>query len=199
MSDSVPSNRNSRSVRRLVFLTALMVLMYLCMCALSFTNDGLNLAFGCLFLLLPFFAIRPALRLPRLAKMVALILLTPVLAFSCVGLMAMVACDIPDAVSHRELSRELCTLHQGQYSVRLAWEETSGGAIGPHGVILEQRRTILPGLYARKTLDYFEGASDGSISFAGPDRVSLYIPIAGYALDQKSVQRVYSLKPWLYF
>jgi hypothetical protein len=167
--------------------------------ALRFTHAGLNLAFGCLFLLLPLFAIKPALRLPRWAKIVTLTLLMPLLAFSLVGLFGMVACDIPDAVNHRQLSRELCTLHQGQYSVHLAWEETSGGAVGPHGVILEQRRTILPCIYAVKYLDYFEGASDGSLSFVGPDKVSLYIPIAGYDRDQKNIQRVYSLRPWLYF
>jgi len=121
------------------------------------------------------------------------------LAFSVVGLFGIVACDIPDAVSHRQRSRELYSLQQGQYSVRLAWEETSGGAIGPHGVSLEQRRTIVPGIYAVKFLDYFEGANEGRISFVGPDKVSLYIPIAGYDRDQKNIQRVYSLKPWLYF
>ena len=200
MSGSVPWNRSSNPVRRLVFLAALMVFMYLCMRSFRFTNAGLNLAFGCLFLLLPLFAIKPALRLPRWwAKIVILTVLMPLLAFSLVGLSAMVACDIPDAINHRQLSRELCTLHQGKYSVHLAWEETSGGAVGPHGVILEQRRTILPGIYAVKYLDYFEGASDGSLSIAGPDKVSLYIPIAGYDRDQRNIQRVYSLRPWLYF
>ena len=121
------------------------------------------------------------------------------MAFSVVGLLAMVACDIPAAVTHRQLSRELCTVHQGQYSVHLVWKETAGGALGPHGVSLEQRRTILPGIYAVRFLDYFEGASEGSLSFVGPDRVSLRIPIAGYLMDQTNVQRVYSLKPWLYF
>ena len=90
-------------------------------------------------------------------------------------------------------------LQQGQYSVHLAWVETAGGAVGPHGVSLEQRRTILPGIYAVRDLDYFEGASEGNISFVGPDRVSLYLPIAGYNKDQKDVRRTYSLKPWLYF
>jgi hypothetical protein len=176
-----------------------MIFMYLCMRTLRFTNTGLNLAFGSLFLLLPFFAIKPALGLPRGAKIVMLTLLLPLVAFSSMGLLSMVACDIPDAIDHRQRSRELCTLQQGQYSVRLAWEETSGGAIGPHGVTLEQRRSILPGVYAVKYLDYFEGASEGTLSAVGPDSVSLYIPIAGYNRDQKSIQRVYSLKSWLYF
>lgn len=185
--------------RRIAFLALLAVVMYLCMSAFRFTLDGLNIAFGFLFLLLPIFAIKPALRLPRLAKIVTLILLTPMLAFSVVGIMAMVACDIPAAVNHHQLSRELCALNQGGYSVHLAWEETAGGAVGPHGVSLEQRRTILPGIYAIRSLDYFEGASEGSIAFVGPDKLSLDIPIAGYHLDQKNVHRVYSLKPWLYF
>ena len=120
MSDSVPSNRNSNRVH-LVFLAVLMIFMYLCMRTLCFTNTGLNLAFGSLFLLLPFFAIKPALGLPRGAKIVMFTLLLPLVAFLLRWvLLSMVACDIPDAIDHRQRSRELCTLQQGQYSVRLA-------------------------------------------------------------------------------
>jgi hypothetical protein len=71
--------------------------------------------------------------------------------------------------------------------------------VGPHGVSLEQRRAILPGIYAVRTLDYFEGAREGNISFIAPERVSLYIPVAGYDQNQENVRRVYALKPWLYF
>jgi len=199
MSNSIPSNRGFNPVPQLAFLAVLMIFMYLCMRTLRFTNDGLNLAFGFLFLVIPFLAIKPALRLPRRAKIATLTLLVPLLAFSLVGLSAMVACDIPDAVNHRQRSRELCTLQQGQYSVHLVWEETSGGAVGPHGVGLEQRRSLVPGVYAVRFLDYFEGATEGSLSFAGPNRVSLNIPIAGYKRDQRNIQRVYSLRRWLYF
>lgn len=199
MSSSVPTNPASRPVWRLIILVALSVFMYLCMGSFRFTHHGLNLAFGCLFLLLPFFAIRPALRLPRWPKIAALTLLTPMLAFSVLGLSGMAACDIPDAVNHVQLSRELCTLQHGEYSVHLAWEETAGGAIGPHGVSLEQRRSLLPGMYLVKTLDYFEGASEGTLSWAGTDKVSLYIPVVGYYGNQKNIRREYSLKSWLYF
>lgn len=199
MSGSVPSSRSSKPVRRLVVLVALAVLMYLCMGTFRFTYHALNLAFVCLFFLLPFFAIKPALRLPRWAKITTLILLIPTLAISLLGLSAMAACDIPDAIYHVQLSRVLCTLQHSEYSVNLAWEETAGGAIGPHGVSLEQRRHILPGMYLVKSLDYFEGASEGTLSWAGADRVSLYIPIAGYYQNQKNIRREYSLKPWLYF
>lgn len=199
MSGSIPSDHGSKPVRHLVILGALAVFMYLCMGMFRFTHDGLNLAFGCLFLLLPFFAIKPTLHLPRWAKITTLTLLIPVLGFSVLGLLGMAACDIPDAVDHVPLSRELCTLEHGEYSVHLAWEETAGGAIGPHGVGLEQRRSILPGLYLVKSLDYFEGASEGNLSWTGADRVSLYIPIAGYYQNQRNIRREYSLKPWLYF
>lgn len=192
-------NRNSSPVRRLVFLAALMTVMYLCMRTLRFTHTGLNVAFGCLFLLLPLFAIKPALRLSLWAKIVTLTALLPLLAFSFMGLWGMVACDIPAAVNHQQMSRELCVLQQGQYSVHLAWEETAGGAVGPHGVSLQQRRNILPGLDVVRFLDYFEGASEGSLSFVGPNEVALYIPIAGYSRDQRDIHRTYSLKPWLYF
>jgi hypothetical protein len=173
--------------------------MYVCMRTLSFTHDGLNLTFGCLFLLLPLFAIEPALRLRRWAKTVTLIMLVPFLAFSAVRELGLLACDIPDAINHRQLSQELGTLYQGQYSVHLVREETAGGAVGPHGLGLEQRRTILPGLYALRYLDYCEGAHDGSLSVVGPDKIELSIPVAGYYQDQQNVHRVYSLKPWLYF
>ena len=199
MRGSVWWNRSSNPIRHLVFLAALMIVMYLSMRTLRFTHAELNVAFGCLFLLLPLFAIKPALRLSFWAKIVTLTALLPVLAFSFVSLCAMVACDIPAAVNHQQLSRELCALQQGQYSVHLAWEETAGGAVGTHGVSLQQRRNILPGMYLVKFLDYFEGASEGSLSFVGPDKIALYIPIGGYHQDQKDIHRVYLLKPWLYF
>jgi hypothetical protein len=199
MGGSVLSDNGFKPAPRLIFIAALMAFMCLCVSTLRFTRVGLNIAFVCLLLLLPFFAIKPALRLRRWAKIATLALLMPLLALSLTGLFGMVACEIPAAVNHRQLSRELCALHQGQSSVYLAWEETAGGAVGPHGVTLEQRRTILPGIYAVKTLDYFGGASEGTLSWAGPERVSLDIPVAGYDQNQKNIQREYSLKPWLYF
>lgn len=199
MSGSVSSDIRGKAIRRLVVLVALMVLMYLCAGTFRFTHEGLNLAFQGIFYSIPLFAITPALRLTRWTKIVALILLSPLFAVSFFGLTSMAACDIPNAVDHAELSRELGTLQHGHYSVHLTWEETPGGAIGPHGVNLAQRRRILPGLDLVKSLDYFEGASEGTLSWAGADRISLYIPIAGYYQNQKNIRREYSLKPWLYF
>jgi hypothetical protein len=196
MAESVSSDHGSNPVRQFVIVILAMVFMYLCMQTLRFTNNGLNVAFLCLFLLLPLLLAPAALRLRRRAKVVAAVFLLPVLAVSLLSLFFVAIFDIPAAVRHRQLSRELSTLHQRRYSVHLAWEETAGGALGPHGLSLEQRMTILPGLYAVKPLDYFEGARDGSLSAAGTDRIALHV--AATALHRE-VDQVYSLKPWLYF
>jgi hypothetical protein len=54
-------------------------------------------------------------------------------------------------------------------------------------------------MYLVKSLDYFEGASKGTLSWAGADRVSLYVPVTRYHQNQRDIRREYSLKPWLYF
>jgi len=198
MTDSAAPKVHSNPVRRLLGLVGLMVTMYLGLRTLRFSNNWYNLAFYFLFLLLPFVALRLALRLRRRAKILAVVVLAPLLAFSSIGLLAFVACDIPAEAGHRELSRELSTVRQGRYSLHLVREQTAAGAVGPHGVGLEQRMTILPGLYTVKYLDYFEGASEGSLSVPEPSRIELYIPNAGYSYKHE-VHRVYLLKPWVYF
>jgi len=80
---------------------------------------------------------------------------------SLASLVFMVSCDIPAAVQHRELSRELASVHQGHYSVHLLWQETAGGALGPHGLGLEQRMSIAPGLYVRQAFRLFRGSQSG--------------------------------------
>ena len=186
----------SDAVRQLLFIVALMGLGYVCMRTLRLTHDGLNLAFVCGFLLIPFLAVRPALQLRRWPKVVTTILLAPLLALALLCLLTTVTCDVPALVQHRELSRELGSFQQGDYSVHLLWQETAGGAVGPHGVGLEQRMFIVPGLYMRKQLDYFEGASQGSLSAEGADKVRLHIPKSPF---QQEVDEVYSLKPRVYF
>jgi hypothetical protein len=190
------TENRSGAMRQLLLVAALMGLGFACIRTLRFTNDGLNLAFGCGFLLVPFFAIRPLLRLRRWPRVLITVLLTPLLAFSMLTLLFTVGCDIPAYVQHRELSREVGSVQQGHYSVHLLWEETAGGAVGPHGVSLEQRMFILPGLYVVKVLDYFEGAHEGSISPAGADSVRLHIPQSG---SREEVNHVYSLKHRVYF
>src|SRR4051794_24715875 len=178
------------SVWQLLVPVTLMAVGYLCIRALRFTNEEFNLAFVCAFLVIPIFVIRPVLRLRRWPKMLATVTLAPVLAFSILCLLMTISCDIPAVVEHRELRRELSTVQQGHYSVLLLRERTAAGALGPHGVILEQRMFIAPGLYVMKYLDYFEGAHEGSLSAEGDDKVRLHIP--GSNLHQE-VDRAYSL------
>lgn len=186
----------SNAVRQLLFIAALIGLGYVCMRTLRFTHDGLNLAFVCGFLLVPFLAVRPVLQLRRWPKVVTTILLAPLLALALVCLLITVTCDVPALVQHRQLSRELSSVQQRHYSVHLLWQETAGGAVGPHGVGLEQRMFVVPGLYMWKQLDYFEGASEGSLSAMRADKIRLHIP---NSVSHQEVDEVYSLKRRVYF
>jgi len=194
MIESADYRRNP--VPDLMVLAALMSLPYLCMRTLHFTNDLLNVAFVCSFLLIPFLAVRPVLRLRGWPKLVTTILLTPLLALSLLLLLVTASCDIPAAIKHRELSRELGCIQQRHYSVHLLWQETAGGAVGPPGVALEQRMTIIPGLYLVKRLDYFEEAHEGGLSAEGTDTVRLHIP---KSFSHQQVDQLYSLKSRVYF
>lgn len=184
------------AVRQLLLIAALMSLGYLCIRILRFTSDLLNLVFVCVFLLIPFLGIRPVLRLHHWTKWITIVLLFPLMAFSLLSLVFMVSCDIPVTVQHRELSRELASVRQGHYSVHLLWQETAGGALGPHGVGLEQRMSIAPGLYVVRQVDYFEGVSEGRLSSEGPNQVRLRIP---GSYGRREVDKVYTLKQRVYF
>lgn len=196
MAEFASSDHSSNLARQFVVVVLAMAVMYLCMRTLRFTNHALNLSFFCLFLLLPLLLMPAALSLRRRARVLAIVLLVPVLAISLLSLFFIAIFDIPAAIKHQQLSRELSTVHQGSYSIHLAWVETAGGALGPHGLSLEQHMTVFPGLYVVKPLDYFEGAHDGYLSVAGTDRIKLHV--AGTALHPE-VDRVYSLKPRVYF
>ena len=190
------ADESRTAARQLLLMAVLLAFGYLCIRTLRFTTDGLNVAFVCAFLLIPFFAIRPVLRLRRWAKVLMTILLAPFLALSLFLLLFTATCDIPAVVRHRELSRELSSVRQGQYSVHLLWQETAGGAVGPHGVGLEQRMFILPGLYAVRHLDYFEGVHEGSLVAEGAGKVRVHITRGDI---HQEVDRVYSPKPHVYF
>jgi len=192
---AAPDERR-KALRTLLAMAVLMGLGYLCIHTLRFTNDLLNLAFVCSFFLIPFLAARAALRLGGWLQVVTTILLFPLLALSMLALLRTVGCDLPAVVEHREMSRELACVRQRNYSVHLLWNETAGGALGPHGVALEQRISVVPGLYFVKTLDYFEGANQGSLSAEGADIVRLHIPKSS---EHEEINKVYSLKRNVYW
>lgn len=184
------------SVLQIVAICTLIVVGYLCTRCLRFTHAGLNLLFASALFLLPFLALWPVMRLHRWPKVVTTILLSPLLLVSLSCLIFTVACEVPALIHHREFSRELSIVRQEKYSIHLLWEETAGGAVGPHGLVLEQRRFIVPGLYVVKQLDYFEGAYEGSLSLEGTDRVSLHVPKRD---GQPEIDKVYLLKRNVFF
>lgn len=184
------------AVQQLFAIGAVMAVGYVLTRILHFTNDALNIAFVCLLLLVPIFAVRPVLRMGHWPKVAATILLAPLLAISLLCLLFTITCDVPAVIERRELSRDLATVSQEHYSVHLLWQETAGGAVGPHGLGLEQRMFVVPGLYLVKHLDYFEGANEGSLAIENGDRVRVHIPKSE---SHREVARVYELKRRVYF
>ena len=55
---------------------------------------------------------------------------------------------------------------------------------------------IVPGVYVVRHLDYFEGVHEASLAAEDGDKVRVHIPKSDM---QQEVDRVYSLKPRVYF
>jgi hypothetical protein len=191
---TVPVVRSS-PVRFFIVFAILMAGGYMCTQTLRFTHNWLNIAFVHLYYLVPILALIGVLRLQRWAKILTTIFLAPVWAMSLLSLLTL-PIDMQAEISHRQLSRELSTVQQGRYVIHLAWQETAGGALGPHSVSLEQQMPWLPGIVVIRQLDYFEGASEGSLSVVGANRISLHIP--GSDMHHE-INQVYLLKPRVYF
>ena len=195
MIETIDDRRNS--VRQLLATAALIALGYVCIRTLRFTNGGLNLVFACVFFLTPFLAIRPLRRLRSWPKVLGTIVLTPFLALSLLLLLMEATCEAPAVIQGRELSWELSVAQQEHSSIHLLRETTAGGAVGRHGLGLEQRMFILPGIYTVKYVDYFEGAYQGSMSVEATNRVRLHIDARENWNPE--IDKVYVLKPWVYF
>lgn len=183
-----------RTSKQLLIVGALFAIGYVCLRNLRFTYAPLNGIFFILFLLIPWLAVRPLLKMPRWPKFLGAIFLTPLLSLAMLLLVFQLACG--DFGRHPELVRDLGTITQGQCSVHLVRDGTAG-ALGPHGLSLEQRISIVPGLYLVKHLDWFEGAYEGSLSSEPGEKVRVHITsvMNGY----QRVDRVYALKPRGYF
>lgn len=184
-----------RSIRQLLLIVALMGIGYACIRTLSFTVDVLNLVFVCAFFLTPFLAIRPVLRLQRMPRMLGLILLTPLLLLSSCSLLFRVAFNGPGRSVER--TEPLQTFQVGNSTIQLQRYE-NGGALGVHGLNLEQSRPIVPGLLVVRSVDFFDDAHEGTLFVEGPYRVRVHAKGSYYNNDYQ-VDKVYSLKPWVYF
>jgi len=193
MTESTKEMRNS--VLQLLVLAVLLVIGYTCIHTLRFTNGALNFIFACAFFIIPFLAIRPVLRLRRRPRIWGLILLSPLLLLSSFLLLGTVVFD--GLLGGSERTEPLQTFQLGNCTIQLERYE-NGGAVGVHGLNLEQRRLIVPGLFLVRSVDFFDSALEGTLSVEGPYRVKVHAKGNYYSYDYQ-VDKVYDLKPWVYF
>jgi hypothetical protein len=193
MTDSTGSA--GKSVRQLLVIAALMVIVYIGTRKLRFTVDVLNVIFDCVVYSIPFLAIPPVLRLHGRPRTWGLRLLTPLLLLSSLCLLGTVVFD--GLLGPSERSEPLQTFQQGSSTIQLQRYEY-GGSVGVHGLNLEQRRLIVPGLYMVRSVDFFNSAREGTLSVEGPYRVRVHAT-GNYDSDDYQIDKVYDLKPWVYF
>jgi hypothetical protein len=184
-----------KSVRQLVVIAALMVIGYTCTRTLRFTVSVLNLILHCAVYAIPLLALRPVLRLQRRPRIWGLILLSPLLLYSAFLLLGTVILD--GLLGPSEFREPLQTFQQGSSTIELQNYEY-GGAVGVHGFNLEQRRLIVRGLYMVRSVDFFDDAREGTLSVEGPYRVRVHAK-GNYYSEDYQVDKVYDLKPWVYF
>ena len=184
-----------KSVRQLMVMAALMVIGYICTRTLRFTVDVLNLIFHCVVYAIPFLAIRPVLRLHGRPRTWGLRLLTPVLLVSSLYLLGTVVFD--GLLGPSEHTETLQTIQQGSSTIEFQ-RYVYGGSVGVHGLNLEQRRLIVPGLSMVRSVDFFDDAREGTLSVEAPYRVRVHAK-GSYDSNDYQVDKVYDLKPWVYF
>ncbi len=184
-----------RSGWQLLLIAALMGIGYACIRTLRFTVDVPNFLFVCAFFATPFLAIRPVMRLHHKPRILGWILLSPLLVFSSCFLLFTAACEGPGWSTVR--TQVLQSFQQGSSTIELQKYE-NGGALGVHGLNLEQRRLIVPGLLAVRSVDFFDSALEGTLSVEGPYKVRVHANGSYYSNDYR-VDKLYSLKPWVYF
>ena len=96
-----------------------------------------------------------------------------------------------------ERTEPLQTFQMGSSTIQLQRYE-NGGAVGVRGLNLEQRRLIFPGLYVVRSVDFFDSERQGDLALEGPYRVRVYAE-PNHDGNDYEVDKVYSLKPWVYF
>jgi hypothetical protein len=189
------SKESWKPFRQLLVIAALTAIGYACVHMLRFTIRPLNLIFVSAWLALPFLAIRPVSRLHRLPRFLGSALLAPLLLLSSILLLRTAVLD--GLLGLTERTEALQTFQQGSCTIQLERYDYGGG-VGVHGLNLEQRRPIAPGLWMVRSVDFFDDALEGALSVEGPYRVRVHAKGSYYSYDQ-TVDKVYSLKPWVYF
>jgi hypothetical protein len=184
-----------RSVRQLLVIAALMVIGYTCTRTLRFAVDVLNLIFDSAVYAIPLLAIRPVLRLHQRPRTWGLILFSPLLLLSAFLLLGTVVFE--GLLGGTERSEPLQTFQQESSTIQLQRYE-NGGSIGVHGLNLEQRRLIVPGLFVVRSVAFFDSAREGTLSVEALYRVRVRAK-GNYDSNDYVVDKVYHLKPWVYF
>lgn len=182
-----------RSLWHLLFIAVLIAIGYICIRTLSFTVDFLNFVFVCAFFATPFLAIRHVLRLQRKPRIWGIVLLSPVLLLSSCSLLFTVGDRFYGSTERTPLQ----TFRLGSSTIELE-RYSDGVSVGVHGLNLLQSRPIVPGLLVTRSIDFFDSAHEGTLSVEGPHMVRVIAKGSYYSYDHQ-VDRVYSLKPWVYF
>ena len=176
-------------------LAALLVVGYMGTGVLRFTSAPLDLIVNNAYFTIPYFAIRPALRLHGLQKILGLMLLAPFLLFSSLILLFTIVDR--GLLGESPRTHPLQTFQIGKSTVQLETYDY-GGAVGVHGLNLVQRRPIFPGVDLVRSIDFYDSATEGTLSMEGPVRVRVHA-IGSYANPDRVINEAYPVKTWVYF
>jgi hypothetical protein len=184
-----------KTVRQLLVIAALVFAVYTTARTLRFTFEPLNFIIDCAWVALPCLAIRPVLGLRRPLRVWGIVVLVPLLTLFSFLLVGKVVFD--GLLGGAERTEPMQTFQLGSSTIQLERYE-HGGAVGVHGLNLEQRRLIVSGIYLVRSIDFFSEATEGTLSVDGSFMVRVHAKGNYYSNDYEA-ERVYTLKPWVYF
>ncbi len=188
---------SSHPIRNLLLLAIAFVLGIGCTRWFRFSAAALNYIFGFCILCLPFLALVPLQRLPRISKVCGFVLISPLLILCILMILMMATCDFDlHPYAKGSCLQELQRVEQIGYSVRLIQDECGGPLTGT-AVAVEQRMRLLPGLYVVRNIDYIDRASEGRLTVVGANEIHVHVP-EGYGLPE-AIDRTYALKRHVYF
>lgn len=142
---------------------------------LRFTDPWLDYLSDFALCVLPFFLIRPLLRLPFWGRTAGCVLLSPILLLALFFALATAACDSPRLRSDPRLHHDLGLLHFPGYQVRMHQDCSRGGATVGCYVDVWQEFQLAPGLQLRRRIDnaYHGG---GALERVGEHAIRVHLP-----------------------
>jgi hypothetical protein len=195
--DELAGQSRKHAIRNLLLLAAAFVVGIGCTRWFRFSSPALNYAFGFGLLCVPFLAFRPLLQLPRIAKVLGIVTISPLLILCMLMAFTMATCDFDlHPYSKGSCLQDLQRVEQGGYTIHLIQDECGGPLTGT-AIKIEQRMRILPGLYVVRNVDYIDRAAEGQITAVGANEIHVHIP-KEYGLPE-GIERTYALKRHVYF